>query len=155
MGTLQLEFKRGQHATDYSENCYSFCYGFYGLIRTSLDASGKFSEALQKVQFSQELSDFRSSQSKAIQDIINIANDYIKHPLDNGTSKVTWYEPGGLDNSGNVSINEWSTANDDHFKILEINPIRDARTVHKYLETLAEIHMETIKISGLQSPVDK
>jgi hypothetical protein len=128
---------------DYSEQCYSYSYGFYTLIRTCLEASSKFSNAFQKQKFSQELADYRDSKKKEITTIINIANDYIKHPVEN-QGKVTWYEPGGLDNHGELGIYEWSTVDNNHFKVLSIYPIRDITTVFEYLEQIAQLYTKHI-----------
>lgn len=129
---------------DYSEKCYSFCYGFYVLIRTCLEVSGKFNDAFQKEKFSPELAEYRESVKDEIQDIIDIANNFVKHPVENN-GKVTWYEPGGLDSSGTLSLYEWSTQDNDHFKVLEIHPKKDYEKVYNYLEKLASIYVKNLK----------
>ena len=134
---------------DYSEQCYSYSYGFYALIRTCLEVSSKFSDAFQKQNFSKELESYRDSKKNEVINIIKIANDYIKHPVEN-QGKVTWYEPGGLDNHGELGIYEWSTVDNNHFKVLSIYPIRDITTVFEYLEQIGRLY--TKQITSLSYP---
>ncbi len=147
ISALEEEFRESHKAQpkDYMEQCYAYCYGFYPLIRACLEVSSKFSDAFQKKIFSQDLKDYRDSATDKIQTIIDIANNYVKHPAENG-DKVTWYEPGGLDVSGEFSINEWSTVDNNHFAILTINPIQDIDTVFEHLEKLGELYNEQLSL---------
>src|SRR3989344_1253940 len=51
---LNNEFKESNRFTskEYIEQCYSYCYGFYTLIRTCLEVSQKFNDAFQRENFS-------------------------------------------------------------------------------------------------------
>ncbi len=141
------EFHKPQ-PIDYSEQCYSYCYGFYALIRTCLEVSSKFSNKFQERSFSADLENYRNLAEDKIKEIINIANNCIKHPAGN-KDKVTWYEPGGLDSDGKLSINEWSTTEREHFAILTVSPVQDLNTVFGHLERLAELYTKQLAIPHL------
>ncbi len=139
--------KDSQWKDDYSEECYSYAYGFYTLIRTSIKASGSFSAELQKIKPSKSLDTYRNKWHDDIQKIIVIADDKVVHPLDNDKA-VKWYEPGGLDSNGDIDIYEWSIKDNNYFKVIKINPLQDIKTVHNYLEGLANIYL---KIDSLRN----
>lgn len=142
---LEINFKPETKNFDYKEVCSSYCLGFYTLIRTSLEASRRLSDEIQKDDASGELKKYRDENLVSIKNIINIANDFIKHPLEDDTrNKVKFYEPGSLDNFGNVGMYEWSIKDVDYFEVPEINPIKDCDTVYKYLEGLALVYLKII-----------
>jgi len=129
---------------DYSEACYSNSFSFYALIRTCLEASKILSSEIQKREKTGKLEKYRQEHFKEIKKIIDIANNIVKHPQKNPmTNKIFFYEPGGLDNFGNMGIYEWSNPH-NMLKVLEINPIKDCNVVYKYLEDLAPIYLENI-----------
>jgi hypothetical protein len=96
--SVEKKFQKLQQATpDDNDNmdCDSYCFGFYVLIRTCLAASQKFTDLFQQKQNpSKELHDYLVTNKEKIQDIVDIANDKIKHPLEK-EGKYVWYEPGG------------------------------------------------------------
>lgn len=130
------------NSINYSEACYSNAFSFYVLIRTCLEASQALCDEMQKSKNTEKLKKYREDNFVKIKKIIDIANNIVKHPLkDRATNQIFFYEPSGLDNSGNMDINEWSNSH-NMLKVLEINPIEDCDYIYKYLEDLALIYLE-------------
>jgi len=130
---------------DYTEECDSHCFAFYALIRTCLEAAKKASDFMQKFDNSGELKKYREENKIRIKNIIKTANRFVKHPLVNlNRNQFEFYQPGGLDISGNVSMYEWSAKNNHHFEVPEVNPVDDCDSVFKYLEGLANIYTKII-----------
>ena len=131
---------------DYSEACYSNAFSFYTLIRVSLEASRRLSDEIQKQDNRDTLKKFRSDNEKVIINIIKIANDIVKHPLEDAKrNKIVFYEPGGLDISGNVDIYEWSTKDSTDVKTFDIDPIYHCDQIFEYLEKLSVVYLEALK----------
>ncbi len=141
---VEKEFKI-DNKIDYTEACDSHCFAFYTLIRTCLEAAKKVSDFMQKFDNSGELKKYREENKIRIKDIIKTANRFVKHPLANpNKNQFEFYQPGGLDISGNVSMYEWSAKNDRHFEVPEVNPVDDCDSVFEYLEGLANIYTKII-----------
>jgi hypothetical protein len=87
------------------------------------------------------LQEFRDTNSIMLTEIINTANDRVKHPFKNPkTNKIYFYEPYSLDISGNMGINVWSNPKNT-LEEITINPVVDCERVFVYLENLAEIYL--------------
>ncbi len=130
-----------ENLVDYSEACYSNAFSFYVLVRTCLEASKTLCDEIQKKENNEKLKKYRQDNSKRIKRIIDTANNIAKHPFKNQTThQIFFYEPGGLDISGNMDIYEWSNPR-NMLKVLEINPINDCDQVYEYLEDLASIYL--------------
>src|SRR3989344_3030554 len=135
----EKNFKKNR-SIDYNEACYSNAFGFYALIRACLETSRILCDKMQKKDNTGKLKEYRQDNFKRIKNIIDIADDIVKHPQkDQITNKVSFYEPGGLDNFGNMYVYEWLNSG-QMGEILEINPIKDCDLVYKYLENLASIY---------------
>jgi len=131
--------------TDYIERGDSHCFAFYALIRTCLEAEKRVSDFLRKFDLSDELKNYLLNNEKLLKNIIKTANLFVKHPLiDPSRKRFEFYQPGSLDISGNVGMHEWSSKNDAHFKVPEVNPVDDCDSVFKYLEGLAIIYINII-----------
>jgi len=127
----------------FSDTCYSSCFAMYAHIRTCLEANKRLADELQRLKSDTELKEFRDQHSAHIQNIIDIANNIVKHPLDKN-GKVQFYEPGGFDNVGEVTIYEWSSTDDHHFELPKIHPLKDLQRVFDYLETVSVIYLKII-----------
>jgi len=134
---------RADNAIDYTEVCYSSAYGFYTLIRTTLEASKKFTQEFEALDKAGKLREYKKRNFGGIKSIVDIANDIVKHPLASG-DKVVFYELGGLDSWGNIDIYRWSTVDPADLKLLQINPIKDCDFVFQYLEGLAAVYLEVM-----------
>ncbi len=154
---LEDGFKIGDMGS-YAEYCYSYCFGFYTLIRTCLESSQRLSEYFQPKNNSRQLQDYRDKELPDIIEIIKIANNIVKHPLEetedfNGKKrrerKTVFYELGGLDTLGSIGIYEWSIERNIPHILKNIYPIKDLNRVYKHLENLALIYIDFIKFKKL------
>lgn len=144
---LVQSFNKDASQIDYTERCYSYCYGFYALIRTSLEASRRLSNEMAEKDKGAELQEYRNSQQRLIKPIIKISNDIIKHPLaDKSRNKKVFYQPGGLDSTGKVSIYEWSLEKKKDLEVFEIHPTRDFDTTYEHLEGLGVQYLRILKM---------
>lgn len=128
---------------NFSDICYSSCFAMYAHIRTCLEANKRLGDELQSLGPHTELQEFRSQNFAQIQSIVNIANNIVKHPLDKD-GKVLFYEPGGFNNAGEVTVYEWSSTDDDYFELPKIHPIKDLQTIHSYLEKVSAFYLQVI-----------
>src|SRR3989338_6640667 len=145
---VEKEFARDNN-TNYTERGDSHCFAFYALIRTCLEAEKRVSDFIQKFDHSDELKNYLLDNEKSIKNIIKTANLFVKHPLiDPSRKRFEFYQPGSLDISGNVGMYEWSSKNDTHFEVPEVNLVEDCDKVFKYLEGLAVIYMNIINGSA-------
>lgn len=86
---------------------------------------------------------YRESCQTSIENIIMIANDVVKHPLNIGNKNI-WHEPCGLDLSGRALATEWSAADKNHCEIKELYPSQDLQTVYRFLENIAKLYSSLI-----------
>ena len=141
---VEKEFER-DNKIDYTERGDSHCFAFYALIRTCLEAEKRVSDFMHEFDFSDELKNYLTDNEKLVKNIIKAANLFVKHPLiDPSRNRYEFYQPGSLDISGSVGMYEWSSKNDEHFKVPEVNPVDDCDSIFKYLEGLATIYIKII-----------
>lgn len=62
---------------------FAYAFSVYALIRTSLEACQKLCNALFMLRLNEEISKYREYHKEEIKDIIDIANDMVKHPMIN------------------------------------------------------------------------
>lgn len=118
------------------QDTFTYAFGFYVLMRTSIQACQKLCDAIASTNIdnNNELKKYRDAHHLSIKKIVDVANEIIKHPF----AEPTASQPGGLDISGTMTIYQWTPKNDS-FGTLEINPFQDLKTIHAYIEGLAEI----------------
>ena len=133
----------GDIQRDSWEFSFTYAFGFYALMRTSLEACRKLCDAIASEDTNGELKKYRELYRESIKRIVDIANDVVKHPFVPIAS-----QPGGLDMTGAMDIYRW-TEEDDSFKNVTVSPGQDQKTVHAYIEGLAEI------LSTFQTPAAK
>ncbi len=137
---LAAVFDPSRRFTKPADRLYSFCFGFYSLIRVTLEATYKLNQYFDKKYSNQELQQYREDWFTRIDAIRQIANDIVKHPLDDETRKKDYFfEPGGSDSMGSVTIYKWWIDPQKEMDFSkEIKPAIDLQTVFDYLEGLAE-----------------
>lgn len=147
---LKIVFDRSKKLTESSDKLYSFALGFYPLVKVSLDASYRLNCYFEETEHSLILQEYRKSESDEITGIRNIANDIVKHPLDDESrGKRYFIEPAtGSDSAGGVAVNKWWLDETKHGEVIRIKPKKDLETVFYYLETLATIYQRLILISA-------
>ncbi len=127
-----------------SKSVYSYTAGVYATLRTCLEASRKLADEFRNRTRSEELAAFRRLHKNEIYNIINTANDLIKHPID-GESPL-FCEPGGYDTVGNIDFNQYSADDANFSETTEVNPRRDLKIALDYLEGLAEIYRKLLPL---------
>ncbi|GEM_PF-6569584 len=138
--TIKKNFE--QNGTDMSLSIYSYTAGVYALLRTAFEASTKLAEYFMNATQSAELTKFRRVNKKEICcEIIDVANDLIKHPIDSNTSDF-FCEPGGYDSVGKIDFYKYSATDMKYFEIVSVNPARALSMAHNYFEGLSEIYID-------------
>lgn len=116
----------------YLYKAWSNAYSVYVLIRTTIEAVRKINkELLNDV-------DINDIYKNRIKEIVDVANDMIKHPMFNGTDKSCAYLPTGLSRGGEIDVQKWIDKTSPSLTI-EIYPEKDFYTVCNYLEHIAEL----------------
>lgn len=109
--------------------CWSYAYGMYALLRTTLDA----------IRIFRKMVNDKSSHARYYDDvkrIVDIANDVIKHPtfkpnqLSTGTLPISIMIGAEID----VVIN----SDDGTVKRMQIDPMKDFKIVRDYLNYIAD-----------------
>ena len=120
------------------QDSFTFAFGFYALMRTSLQACRRLCNVLEIQYKSGKLKEHRESYRDSIKRIMDVANDIIVHPF----AEPTGNSIGGQDHMGAMSFYQWdwdsTLKHVDGFKETTINPGEDLKTVHAYIEGIAE-----------------
>lgn len=142
---IDSAFSPEKKQTEASEKRYAFGFGVYIMLRTCLESSRRLNDYLDQNYHNQALADFRSTWRNEIMRIITITNNLIKHPLeDPSRDKDKFYEPGGSDSTGALTVYGYSTETDEEMILPEIHPISDFKVTYKYLEELADVYSSFI-----------
>jgi len=119
----------------YLYKAWSSAYSVYALLRTTTEAVRKINKELLNE------TDIRDSYKTRIKEIIDIANDMIKHPMFNDTDASCAYLPTGLGRGGEIDVQKWIDKTTPSSTI-EIYPEKDFYTICNYLEHIAELITE-------------
>jgi len=139
---IESAFAEGKEHTEASEKRYSFGFGVYTMLRTCLESAQRLSGYFDTKYHDKGLAEFRVSWDANIKRIVDIANDLIKHPLENPSrNKDTFYEPGGSDSTGALTVYGYSMDADKDMILPEIHPVGDLNLIYQYLEGLGERYL--------------
>ncbi len=130
-------FKKNLPVDDPAINTYLYeawsnAYSVYVLLRTTIEAVKKVNKELLK---DNNISDFYK---KRIKEIIDIANDIVKHPMFNNVANSCAYLPISLSLGGGIDIQKWVDKTTPSSNI-EIDPEKDFYSVCNYFEYIAEL----------------
>ncbi|MFZ4648503.1 MAG: hypothetical protein ACOYMB_02570 [Patescibacteria group bacterium] len=123
-------------ADNYLNSSWSFAYGMYGQLRVVIEAARQITKKVNP-KFYKKKVDF-----KKIQDIVNIANDIVKHPFEEKEESrkdqhLFAAKPIYLLENNSIAIYRYSKQLNKEETII-INPNNDFLVIRDYLEDLAK-----------------
>ncbi len=128
--TSNLFFKeapeKNEIITEYLHKSWSYAYGMYTLLRTTLESLSVFRKMISDAK---PVDDYYQKELKRI---IFIANDIVKHPMFKHNVVSTGTQPIALSLNGIIDV----VVTSHNGKVLktEINPIDDFEIIHNYIE---------------------
>jgi hypothetical protein len=118
----------------YLYRAWSHAYAMYALLRTTIEAVRKINaEVLKK-----DVGDFYKNR---IKEIVDTANDIVKHPIFNGSGSYA-HRPLSLYRWGDIEIQRWMDQTSDSIQ-LTVSPEKDFYTIQNYLEHIASLVKKT------------
>lgn len=114
----------------YLYRAWSDAYAMYALLRTTIDAVRRINSAVLK-------KDVDVYYRNRIKDIVDVANDAVKHPTFNGAGSYA-HRPLSLDIAGNIEIQRWADQVSSSTEFT-ISPEKDFYAVQNYLEHVADL----------------
>lgn len=110
---------------------WSNVYSIYVLLRTVIEAVKKINEALLKKDV------VENPYKDKIKEIVDIANDIVKHPMFNGDNSSAYW-PNSLGSGDEIDVQKWIDKTTP-YSIIKIYPEKDFYIVCNYLEHTAEL----------------
>ena len=119
----------------YLNKAWSNAYSVYALLRTTIEATGKINEKLLEVR------DIGNTYKERIKEIVDIANNVVKHPMFNNSVNSSACLPASLTRGGGIGIQKW-VGKIAPSSTMEIDPEKDFHTICGYLENVAELGLQ-------------
>lgn len=128
--TSNLFFKEAPEGneiiTTYLHKSWSYAYGMYTLLRTTLESLSIFRKMISDIK------PVDSYYQKEVERVIFIANDIVKHPMFKHNIVSTGTQPIALSLNGLIDVA--ITSPNGHTLKTEIDPIKDFEVIHNYIE---------------------
>lgn len=113
---------------------WSFAFGMYGQLRTTIEALSRMRKMLGDSQSIDRYYEENVSR------LVNIMNDVVKHPMYKHSEPSEACEPQALSIGGEIDIINWSDKGESSKETLD--PRKDFMVIHDYLEYLAKKFLE-------------
>ncbi len=114
----------------YLRKSWSYAFGMYTLLRTTIEAINVMRKMIG------DTNTVDTYYQKSIKEIIDIANDIVKHPTFKYGGVSEACEPQALSMNGEIDIVVWSDSGNP--SKIELNPMKDFYTITNYCEYIAE-----------------
>ena len=127
---FKIENPNHSQVMEYLRKSWSFAFGMYGQLRTTIEALSRMRKMLGDNQPIDKY--FEENISR----LVNIMNDVVKHPMYKHSEPSEACEPQALSMNGEIDIITWSDKGESARETLY--PGKDFMVIHDYLEYLAK-----------------